>query len=185
VTTGDAVKIAGSAPGGFAGDGGPALAAFFGNPQQIAVDKNGRIYVSDYTNHRFRMLVPAPSAVTVQAGDGQAGDPGADIAMPLAVLVTSPPDVPLNDVEVQFAVTEGDAVVSADAVRTGLDGLASVSVTLGATPGPVTVTATVGALPVAAFHLTVNEPSATRHANGSARNQVHSLLGFFPKFGSN
>ena len=162
VATGVAVKIAGSAPGGFSGDGGPALAAFFGNPQQVAVDKNGRIYVSDYTNHRIRMFVPAAVAVTAQSGDGQSGDANTDLTMPLTVLVTSLPDVPLNDVEVQFVVTNGTATLSADRVRTGLDGMASVTVSLGEASGPVTVTTTAGAMLTATFQLTINEPAAVR-----------------------
>jgi hypothetical protein len=42
-------------------------------------------------------------------------------------------------------------------VKTGTDGLAAVTVTLGDTPGPVTITATARDLPPVEFQLTVNE----------------------------
>jgi hypothetical protein len=51
--------IAGSGNFGFAGDAGPALSANFRNPQQIAVDAAGRIYIADTNSNSVRILSPA------------------------------------------------------------------------------------------------------------------------------
>lgn len=48
------------APGGFAGDGGPALEALLQEPEDVAVDKAGYIYVADLANHRVRRITPVP-----------------------------------------------------------------------------------------------------------------------------
>ena len=41
---------------GTGGDGGPATAAQFFNPQDIAVDTAGNLYIADMTNSRIRMV---------------------------------------------------------------------------------------------------------------------------------
>ena len=50
--------IAGTGVSGFSGDGGPALAAEITFPAAIAVDRFGRVYFSDESNNRIRMLTP-------------------------------------------------------------------------------------------------------------------------------
>jgi uncharacterized protein (TIGR03437 family) len=54
---------------GFSGDGGPALAAGISNPQQIAVDSGGAIYIADSQNNRIRKITPDGLIQTI-AGDG-------------------------------------------------------------------------------------------------------------------
>lgn len=56
LTTLTITTIAGSAPGGFAGDGGPATAGKFFGLGQLAVDAAGNVYVSDAGNYRIRLL---------------------------------------------------------------------------------------------------------------------------------
>lgn len=50
--------IAGNGANGFSGDGGPALAAEISFPWGIAVDRAGRVYFSDESNDRIRLLTP-------------------------------------------------------------------------------------------------------------------------------
>jgi hypothetical protein len=50
--------IAGNGVSGFSGDGGPALAAEITFPAAIAVDRFGRVYFSDESNNRIRVLTP-------------------------------------------------------------------------------------------------------------------------------
>lgn len=53
---GTVVTIAGTGPGGFKGDGGPATSAELDHPQQVAVDTSGNIYISDFYNNRVRKV---------------------------------------------------------------------------------------------------------------------------------
>lgn len=88
---------------GFAGDGGPALQARFGQPVgqsadpagRIAFDEQGNLFIADSSNHRIRKIAPDGTITTV-AGNGQAaygGDGGpateASLDNPVDVAVAS------------------------------------------------------------------------------------------------
>ena len=67
-----------AADGGYGGDGGPAAAAQLNNPQGVAVDWRGHIYIADTGNHRIRRVYPDPdnperNLIETIAGDGNAG----------------------------------------------------------------------------------------------------------------
>ncbi|MBL8210726.1 MAG: hypothetical protein JNK87_08445, partial [Bryobacterales bacterium] len=51
-------SVAGSSAG-FSGDGGPAAGARLDNPQGLAIDSLGNLYVADRDNHRIRKLTRA------------------------------------------------------------------------------------------------------------------------------
>ena len=53
---GTITTVAGSGTAGFAGDGGPAIAAQLNNPTGIAVDPSGMMYIADGNNFRIRKL---------------------------------------------------------------------------------------------------------------------------------
>jgi sugar lactone lactonase YvrE len=80
--------------GGFTGDGGPATAARFLNPTDVACDlASGAIYVTDRGNSRVRRLTTG-GAISTFAGNGAIGDAGfggpateANVTTPSAVLV--------------------------------------------------------------------------------------------------
>ncbi|HUA19236.1 MAG TPA: IPT/TIG domain-containing protein [Bryobacteraceae bacterium] len=59
----------------FAGDGGPALSAVLSQPEGIAVDRLGNIYVADAEDNRVRRISPGGTIQTV-AGTGVAGFAG-------------------------------------------------------------------------------------------------------------
>ncbi len=79
--------VAGNGTAGYAGDGGPAMAASFNEPYGIAVDRHSNIYVADRHNHCVRRIDGATGIVTTFAGNGTAGYSGDDGAAARAGLV--------------------------------------------------------------------------------------------------
>ena len=65
--------IAGNGKAAFSGDGGPAAAASLKNPEGLALDAAGNLYVADQGNNRIRRITPAGVISTV-AGGGSGGD---------------------------------------------------------------------------------------------------------------
>jgi plastocyanin len=78
------------------------------------------------------------------SGDGQQGEIGAQLASPLVAKVSDQFGNGVPGVDVAWATSDGS--VSAASVPTSASGTSSVNVTLGSTPGPITITATSGAL---------------------------------------
>ena len=64
--------FAGNGNNGFSGDGGAAINASLSNPQGVAVDGLGNIYIADSGNKRIRKVGPNGIIITV-AGNGDAG----------------------------------------------------------------------------------------------------------------
>ena len=119
-------------------------------------------------------VVLGPSTqLQAAGGDAQTGAVGKALSNPLVVQVTGSGGAPLTGVPVAFAVTSGAATLSASSVSTASDGTASVMVTLGSSPGAVTVTATVAGLPSVQFRLTAVLPPtvATGGVVNAASNQ--------------
>lgn len=58
--------------GGAAKDGGPATAAAIGQPFGVGLDKNGNLFVADYTEHRVWKVDPR-GKILVAAGTGKKG----------------------------------------------------------------------------------------------------------------
>ena len=78
--TGVIMTIAGSGGaglpgGGFAGDGGPATGALLKEPNQVALDPVGNVYVLDAFNTRIRRISP-DGIITTVAGTGERGFSG-------------------------------------------------------------------------------------------------------------
>jgi hypothetical protein len=93
---------------------------------------------------------PEPGGVQVAGGNGQTGAPAGPLADSLAVKVVYADGRPVPQVTVAWRVSAGGGTLSAAATTTDAAGIARVAWTLGAA-GPNAATATVGALPPAAF----------------------------------
>jgi uncharacterized protein (TIGR03437 family) len=65
VSNGVISTVAGNGTPGFSGDNGPATSAQLVDPEGVAVDSAGNVYIADSYNNRIRLLTPA-------AGTGQA-----------------------------------------------------------------------------------------------------------------
>ena len=79
--------VAGTGLQGSSGDGGPAISARLFNPEALAFDSAGRLYISDTGNHSIRRFDPASGAITRVAGTGAPGyngDSGTATAVQLA-----------------------------------------------------------------------------------------------------
>jgi SMP-30/Gluconolactonase/LRE-like region len=70
--SGTITTIAGTGVPGFSGDGGPATSAQLNQPQGVAVDGHGNVYISDQFNARVRK-VSASGTITTVAGNGKQG----------------------------------------------------------------------------------------------------------------
>ena len=67
-TKGNNTVFAGSTAEGFSGDGGPASAALLNNPQGLALDSAGNLYVADAYNNRIREI--SAGNINTVAGSG-------------------------------------------------------------------------------------------------------------------
>src|SRR5438094_268557 len=76
--TGIITTIAGTTGRGYSGDGGPALAAVFDAPKEMAFDPHGNILIVDTENHAIRRIDRSTGVVTTIAGgrQGAGGDGG-------------------------------------------------------------------------------------------------------------
>ena len=90
-SNGTVSTLAGNGTVGFAD--GPGQSAMFHNPQGVAVDTAGNVYVADYSNSRIRVVHPSGTVSTL-AGNGIGGSangpgPSAELYYPLGVALDS------------------------------------------------------------------------------------------------
>ncbi|MBV9829199.1 MAG: hypothetical protein JO001_26575 [Alphaproteobacteria bacterium] len=80
--TGIIATIAGTTARGYGGDGGPALAAVFDAPKEMAIDRDGNLLIVDTENHAIRHIDRTTGIVSNIAGGqhGPGGDGGAATA---------------------------------------------------------------------------------------------------------
>jgi uncharacterized protein (TIGR03437 family) len=104
------------------------------------------------------------ASLTKVSGDQQTTQSGQPFAAPLVVQVNGTNGQPLSGQVVSFVPT-GGATLSASSAQTDVTGRAQVTVTAGATPGAVTVTAFVGNFSAPAFNLTVIPPGPALTSN--------------------
>ena len=77
VSTGIITTVAGT-PGwyGYTGDNGPATAAKMQDPEGLAVDGSGNIFISDWRSHTIRKVTASTGIITTIAGNNTAGFSG-------------------------------------------------------------------------------------------------------------
>ena len=86
--------VAGNGTAGFAGDGGPALAAQLRTPVGVAIDTNDDLYIADRDNHRIRKI-SADGTIATVAGNG-ISDFGGDNGPALAASLKGPQGITLD-----------------------------------------------------------------------------------------
>jgi sugar lactone lactonase YvrE len=111
--------IAGTGTAGFSGDGGPASSARLNDPDGIALDSAGNIYIADFRNHRVRMVNGATGIITTVAGVGNAGALG-DGGPATTAFLYGPTDVAIDpDGNLRIAQLLGFRIRQVD-VQSGL-----------------------------------------------------------------
>ena len=73
---GTITTVAGNGVAGFSGDGGQATDARLNFPSRAVVDKDGNLYIVDFSNNRVRKVTAATGIITTVAGTGAAGFSG-------------------------------------------------------------------------------------------------------------
>ena len=74
--TGDIITVAGNGTAGYSGDNGPATAAELNDPNGVAVDSAGDLFIADSDNNVIREVVKATGDIITVAGNGTAGYSG-------------------------------------------------------------------------------------------------------------
>jgi trimeric autotransporter adhesin len=94
------------------GDGGPAISAQLGNPQGVAIDGNGNIFIADTSIERIREVTPDGNITTIagtglvcngpnfKCGDGGPG-PKAQLDLPTGIAVDNAGHVYVGDTKDQ------------------------------------------------------------------------------------
>ncbi len=100
---GTITTVAGNGTQGYSGDGGPAASAELNEPQGVAVDSAGDLFIADAFNRVVREVRPDGTITTVAGNgtNGYSGDGGpatsAELSEPLAVTVDSSGDLFIAD----------------------------------------------------------------------------------------
>ena len=102
-TSGTISTVAGNGLQGYSGDQGPATAARLNDPQGVAVDSAGKLYIADTGNNRVR-TVAGNGAIATLAGNGLPGNSGdggpatlAQLANPTGIAVDAAGSVYVSD----------------------------------------------------------------------------------------
>jgi trimeric autotransporter adhesin len=75
-STGIISTVAGTGSSGYSGDGGQATSAALNNPNGVAVDASGNIYITDSSISRIRMVTKSTGIISTVAGTGYSGYSG-------------------------------------------------------------------------------------------------------------
>ena len=112
------MTVAGNGTAGYAGDGGPATGAQLNNPQGLAVDAAGNLYVADSKNNAIRK-VAATGTITTVAGNGTAGY-GGDGGLATSAELNNPQGVAVDGSGDLLIADTNDNVIRAVAAATGI-----------------------------------------------------------------
>jgi DNA-binding beta-propeller fold protein YncE len=97
--TGLIATIAGTGERGYTGDNGPAIAATFGAPKELGIDRHGGLLIVDTENHVIRRIDPTTGLVVTIAGNGKSGGGVALLARPHGVAVGPGGEIYIGDTE--------------------------------------------------------------------------------------
>ncbi len=146
VSGGTITTVAGSGSQGYGGDSGPATSAQLNNPQAVALDDAGNLYIADTNNYVVRKVLASNSRIATVAGNGNPGYSGdfgpallAQIGMPRGVAVDKLGSVYISDgtTRIRMMFSSGIIITVAGVSTRGYtgDGGASITAQLNAPAG--------------------------------------------------
>jgi RHS repeat-associated protein len=103
-SAGNIGTVVGNGTPGSSGDGGPAIGAELDNPQGVATDTHGNLYIAGGSNQKIREVNATTGAISTVAGNGTSGSGGdggpalsANLNFPTGVAVDSPGNIYIAD----------------------------------------------------------------------------------------
>ncbi len=93
---GTITTFAGNGTAAYGGDGGPAVSASLNNPQGLALDSAGALYITDTGNGRVRKI-PRGGAITTVAGNGAMNSFSGDGGPAISAGLNTPSGVSLDN----------------------------------------------------------------------------------------
>jgi uncharacterized protein (TIGR03437 family) len=115
--------VAGNGVAGFSGDGGPAVNAALNSPTDVAVDRDGNLFIADRANLRVRKVTP-DGTISTAVGSGRAtplGDGGPAKSAGLSSVISLTVDG-VNNLYLGDAGTQRVRKVTSDGVITTVAG---------------------------------------------------------------
>lgn len=111
--------VAGNGSSGDTGDGGLATLATMNEPQNVEVNKDGDLYISDIGNHRIRKVTASSGQMSTVAGTGTGGFSGEGMLATAAQLM-SPNNVSLDDGGNFYICDSGNNRIRLVTIATGM-----------------------------------------------------------------
>ena len=111
--------VAGSNVYGFTGFGGAATSARIEDPQAVAFDGAGNLYIADSANSVVWMVAAATGNISVVAGTGTSGE-GADGGLAIATALSSPGGVAVDKAGNLYIADYGNGTIRMVAAQTGI-----------------------------------------------------------------
>jgi sugar lactone lactonase YvrE len=116
--TGTITVVAGNGTSGLSGSGGPATSAELGQPQGVAVDGAGNIYIADFSDFLVWKVTAATGTITEVAGNGTFGFSGINGPASSAEL-GEPEGVAVDGVGNLYIADNGNSVIWMVSATTG------------------------------------------------------------------
>lgn len=117
--TGVITTIAGTGMAGFSGDSNAATLAQLNAPIDVEVDRQGNVFIADYSNQRIRKIDKATGVITTVAGIGTAGFSG-DGGNALQAELNFPTGIALDDAGNIYIADKNNDRIRKVTVATGL-----------------------------------------------------------------